>query len=174
MASKHPISQGLSRYLKLQNEHLEANSLDEIREVPARGVAGRRDGKMIAGGNALFMEELGLNPNYSSENSLYYVAYNNVIVAVYELRDQPKHDAKDAIDALRMQGLKVAMLTGDHESVAQRVADEVGISDIYWGLSPQDKAHFIAKAREAGEIIEMAVFIGPHVCDESGYQNAAE
>ncbi|MDD5052443.1 MAG: heavy metal translocating P-type ATPase [Sulfuricurvum sp.] len=155
-SSKHPISRGVLEYLDRTGELIRSNVIEEVREIPARGMVGRANGLMIAGGNALLMQELGIIVDSFSDKSLFYYAVDKKLAAVYELRDLPKERASESIEALKRSNLRVVMLTGDHEAAALRVAGEVGIDEVYSHLSPEDKATFITQARDEGHIIVMA------------------
>ncbi|MDD5716637.1 MAG: heavy metal translocating P-type ATPase [Sulfuricurvum sp.] len=155
-SSKHPISRGIMEYLERTEEAMETGVIEEAREIPARGMVGRSDGMMVAGGNALLMQELGIEVTLSSDQSLFYYAVDNVLVGVYELRDLPKEKAYASIERLKKSDLRVVMLTGDHEAAAQRVAQEVGIDEIHSHLTPEGKAAFIEQAHRDGHIIVMA------------------
>lgn len=155
-SSKHPISRGVMEYLERTEEGRDTGTIEEAREIPARGMVGRANGAMIAGGNALLMEELGIDVDSSSDKSLFYYAVDNTLVAVYELRDLPKERAYESIEALKKSNLRVVMLTGDHEAAALRVAKEVGIDEVHAHLTPQEKAAFIDLVHTQGHIVVMA------------------
>lgn len=155
-SSRHPISRGVAEYLERTEAAGENSPLEEACEIPARGVVARAEGVAVAGGNALLMQELGISVDSSSDKSLFYYAVDGELMAVYELRDRPKEGADVAIEALKKSGLRVVMLTGDHEASAQRVASEVGIGEVYAHLTPQDKAEFISRAHNEGHIVVMA------------------
>jgi Cu+-exporting ATPase len=155
-SSKHPISRGVREYLDRTEESIDASTIEEAREIPARGMVGRHKGVMIAGGNAFLMHELGMDVDISSDKSLFYYAVDHALVAVYELRDLPKERANESIAALKRANLRVVMLTGDHEAAAHRVAKEVGIEEVYAQLTPEGKAEFIASAHTQGHIVVMA------------------
>lgn len=155
-SSKHPISRGVMEYLERIEEGIDSFSIEETREIPARGMVGRYNGGMIAGGNAMLMQELGLHVDASSDKSLFYYAVDNTLVATYELRDLPKERAFESIAALKGSSLRVVMLTGDHEAAALRVASEVGIEEVYAHLTPEGKAAFIESAHNEGHIVVMA------------------
>ncbi|MDD2839432.1 MAG: heavy metal translocating P-type ATPase, partial [Sulfuricurvum sp.] len=125
-SSKHPISRGVAEYIERHRENIVTGSIEEAREVPARGMIGRAEGVMIAGGNALLMQELGITTDSVSDKSVFYYAVDGILCAVYELRDLPKEGAAASIEKLKSFNLRVAMLTGDHQSAADRVAGEVG------------------------------------------------
>ncbi len=155
-SSHHPISRGVCEYLE-RSEVIEKSAvLEELREIPSRGMIGRSGGTMIAGGNALLMNELGITIESQSNASLFYYAVDQELVAQFELRDQPKEGAKEALHALSNRGLHLVMLTGDHEASAAAIAHQVGLSEVHSHLTPQGKASFIQSARQEGHIVIMA------------------
>lgn len=155
-ASKHPISRGILEYLERTEPHIDTGSVEEAREIPARGIVGRIGGVMVAGGNALLMQDLGIGVDSASDKSLFYYAVNGELAATYELRDLPKEQASESIAQLKEAGLRVVMLTGDHEASAQRVAREVGIDEVHAHLSPEQKAAFITQAHNESHVVVMA------------------
>lgn len=155
-ASKHPISRGIVQYLEREGVDAGKTLLEEAREVPARGIVGRIGGVMISGGNALLMRDIGIDVENSSGHSVFYVALDGQLAAMYELRDLPKPGAKEAIAELVRSGLRVVMLTGDHGASAIRIASEVGLDEVHADLSPQQKAEFIENAHSNGQIVVMA------------------
>jgi Cu+-exporting ATPase len=155
-SSKHPISRGIAEYLERTESISETFALEEVREIPARGVVARSGGVMIAGGNALLMQEMGVEVGLHSDKSLFYYAVGNELAVTFELRDLPKAGAAGSIQNLKNAGLRVVMLTGDHQAAAERVAHEVGIDKVHAHLNPQEKAEFIAQAHNEGNVVIMA------------------
>lgn len=155
-SSKHPISRGIAEYLERTENISETFALEEVREIPARGVVARSGGVMIAGGNALLMQEMGVEVGLRSDKSLFYYAVGNELTATFELRDLPKAGAAGSIQNFKNAGLRVVMLTGDHQAAAERVALEVGIDEVHAHLDPQEKAEFIAQAHNEGNVVIMA------------------
>lgn len=155
-SSKHPISRGVMEYIDRTEQEIESSTIEEVRELPARGMIGRYNGAMIAGGNALLMQELGIDIDTVSDKSLFYYAVDNTLMATYELRDLPKEKASESIQILHDLGLRVVMLTGDHEAAALRVANEVGIKEVYAHLTPEGKAAFVDQAHSEGRVVVMA------------------
>lgn len=155
-SSKHPISRGIAEYLERTENISETFALEEVREIPARGVVARYGGVMIAGGNALLMREMGVEVGLLSDQSLFYYAVGNELAVTFELRDLPKAGAAGSIQNLKNAGLRIVMLTGDHQAAAERVAREVGIDELHAHLNPQEKAEFIAQAHNEGNVVIMA------------------
>jgi len=155
-SSNHPISQGIERYLHENYPDLHHTSLTDIKSIDAQGITAKAGGQTVAGGNALLMKSLSIQTVFKSDHTLFLFAQGGEITANIELEDQIKEGAKTTIRALKAQGLKVVMLTGDHEASAYSIAKSVGIEHIYHSLLPTDKATLIDRFHEEGEIVVMA------------------
>jgi Cu+-exporting ATPase len=156
-SSKHPISCGIAEYLEKTEFQMKTGSgISDANEIPARGIVGRSGGVLIAGGNALLMQDMGVTTQTTSDKSIFYYAVDGKLCATFELQDLPKEKARESIEHLKEYGVRVVMLTGDHKASAFRVAGEVGIDEIYAHVTAQEKADFIAKAHDEGHIVVMA------------------
>jgi len=102
------------------------------------------------------MQTFGLSVDEQTENTLFYFAIEDQLVARFELSDTIREGAKEAIKQIQAMGIKVVMLTGDHHQSAQKVAKEVGITQIYAKLLPQEKAAMIDTFHEEGHVVVMA------------------
>jgi Cu+-exporting ATPase len=156
LTSNHPISKGVASYLMGENNILKELNLQNIRSIEAKGISAIYDGKTLLGGNASFMKESGVSVDTQSENSLFFFAIDDMLVAQYELSDTIREGAREAIAGIESLGIRVVMLTGDHQQSASKVAKEVGISEVYSQLLPQDKATQIDKFHNEGHIVVMA------------------
>ena len=154
--SNHPISKGISTYLKQKNELLQELPLEDIKTIQAKGIQASYQGKKFIGGNASYMQSIGLSVDEQAENTLFYFAIEDQLVARFELSDTVREGAKEAIKEIQAMGVRVVMLTGDHEQSAQKVAQEVGITEIHAKLLPQEKAEMIDKFHEEGHVVVMA------------------
>jgi len=153
-ASKHPVSLGVSEYLSTASYVLA--ELDELQQLPAKGMVARCEKQMLVGGNALLLKEQGIDVESESEHTLFYFAIDDTLIAKFELFDSAKKDAKKVIASLQHSGIDVVMLTGDHKGVAMRVAREVGIEHFHAELRPEDKATMITQMQEDGHRVVMA------------------
>ena len=72
------------------------------------------------------------------------------------LADEVKRSTPEAIRALRREGLRVVMLTGDRQEAAQKIAAELGIEEVQAEVLPQEKGEVVKKLREQGRIVAMA------------------
>ncbi len=154
--SKHPISQGVAKFLQERFSNLKELEANEVKELRAKGVVATINDKRVLGGNLALMQEFNIQIEHKSSNSLYIVAIENEVVAIFELRDTIKANAKEFITSIKKLGIKVAMLTGDKKEVALNVAKELNIEEVYYELLPQDKAALIEKFHQKKEIVVMA------------------
>jgi len=151
--SNHPISKGLVKYL--ETHETKNYNIENIHSIEAKGLEATYENKSLLGGNALLLEERGISVTHTSENTLFFFAIDNQLVATFELTDTIREGTAEAIKNIQDLGIKVVMLTGDHEKSAQNVASQVGIKQIHAKLLPQDKASYIEKFHKNGEIVVM-------------------
>lgn len=154
-ASKHPVSLGVSEYLADDDEMI-LPVLDELQQIPAKGMVARCDKEMLIGGNAHLMQDQGISVTSESEYTLFYFAIGDRLIARFELADRAKADAPEVIRSLQHSGIDIMMLTGDHDGVAKRIADEVGIEHYHAELTPDQKADMIAQMQADGHRVVMA------------------
>ena len=153
--SNHPISKGIISYLKKENDTLKHITLENIKSIEAKGIKASHESKKLLGGNADLLKNEGIEIDGNSENSLFFLAVDNKLVARFELTDTIREGAKEAIDQIQKMGIKVVMLTGDHKQSAHKVAKEVGINEIHAKLLPQEKSALISEFQNNGEIVVM-------------------
>jgi Cu+-exporting ATPase len=153
--SNHPISKGIMKYLQETQTNLNQVVLENIKSIEAKGIEAKYHGKKLISGNALLLKEHGIEVSTSSDNAVFFFAINEKLVASFQLRDTIREGAKEAIQNIQAQGIKVVMLTGDHEKSAHKVALDVGISEVHAKLLPQDKAKKIEAFHKDGHIVVM-------------------
>jgi len=155
-ASNHPISKGVVKYLSHYYKNLQKIHLKNIQAIDARGLSGTYNKHTLLGGNSALLKERGITDiDVSSEHSLFFFTIDNKVVAYFELSDKLKENAVQSIDAIKQMGVEIVMLTGDHEKSAQKVASQVGISQVYSKLLPQDKANIIDEYHKQGHVTVM-------------------
>ncbi len=155
-SSNHPVSQGIERYLHETYPELQTETLTEIQSINAKGITATYREKRLAGGNLALMHSLHIPVDFESQHTLFLFAIDQQIVATIELQDQIKEGAKETITKLKQQGMKIVMLTGDHQESAFSIAKSVGIETVHHSLMPTDKAALIDQFHDQGEIIVMA------------------
>ncbi len=153
--SNHPISKGIKAYLETKYEKLEALTLEEITSIEAKGIKASYKEQQLLGGNAELIRSSKLAVDADSQNALFFFAINDVLVARFELTDTIREGAAKAIRNIQELGVKVVMLTGDHDQSAQKVAKQVGVDEVYARLLPQDKSGMIDKFHQNEHVVVM-------------------
>ena len=154
--SSHPISVALLGYFEKSYKKAQIESVEQI---SARGIKAEINGKCYVGGNLELLKESGValpKDLQESQNSVFYFAREDRLLAEFSLEDTLKKDAKESIEKIQKMGIKVILLSGDNRSVCQRVAQSLGISEYYAKQNPIDKADFIDKLHKEGQVVVMA------------------
>ena len=154
--SNHPISKGIAKYLTQEYNELKSYKLENIKSIEAKGIEAYYNGSKVLGGNLAFIKESGIDVDMDSQNSIFILAIDGVVVAKIELKDTIREGAKESIRKIKEMGIKVVMLTGDHDKSAKSVAKDVGIDEVYSRLLPQEKAKKIDEFHNDGYIVVMA------------------
>lgn len=154
--SNHPISQGIKDYIAQNFENFQELKLCDINSIQAKGISATYSGQKIFGGNNALMIDNGIAVKNITENLVFNFAVNDGLAATFELKDTPKKGAKEMVNTLKSLGLKVVMLTGDHEKSAKNIASELGIDDIKWNLLPAGKAEVIDDLHKQNKKVIMA------------------
>lgn len=140
--SNHPIAKSiLEEYNASNNSDVEEIKIDNHEEVSGKGVITQIQDKKILAGNSKLMSSNGIVvPKDEYIGTVVYVAVNNEYKGSIIISDEVKSDSKEAISELKALGVKnVVMLTGDSKKVANAVASELGIENVYSELLPGDK-----------------------------------
>lgn len=153
--SNHPVSKGIKTYLETKYKTLEALFLEDITSIEAKGVKATYKTKKLLGGNAELVQSSKVYVDTDSENTLFFFTVDNILVARFELTDTIREGAAQAIQNIKNLGIKVVMLTGDHQQSAQKVASQIGIDEVYAKLLPHEKAGMMDKFHQEGHVIVM-------------------
>ena len=140
--SSHPISKSLQKAYGME---IERSRVSDVEEISGHGVVGKVDGKTVAAGNLKLMKKLGIEAHdCHSVGTIIHVAVDGSYVGHIVISDVVKPESKAAISALKESGVqKTVMLTGDSESIATKVASELGIDEFHAGLLPEDKVRIV-------------------------------
>ncbi|NCT89453.1 copper-translocating P-type ATPase [Cellulomonas sp. APG4] len=138
----------------------------DFRSLPGRGVRAVVGGREVhVGGPALLAElglevpsELGEAVTHGQQNaaSVLHVVRDGAVVGVLAVADAVRPESRAAVDALHAHGVRVAMVTGDAQHVAQAVAHELGIDEVFAEVLPADKDAKVVELRERGRRVAMA------------------
>jgi len=161
--SEHPLARAI--VAAAEERHLTVSTASEFRAIPGLGVEGLVGGKRVVAGTAKFMSEMGIEipreepatdlQRHSSATPVYVAADGRVLGVIF-LADRVKASAPEAIRALRAEGIRLVMLTGDRRQVAALVAKELGIEEVEAEVQPLQKAEVVKRLREQGRVVAMA------------------
>ncbi len=159
--SAHPIAEGTDKAYKG-----EIPSDYQIEEIAGKDVKATKDNEEILVGNVDLLRDANIDfETGNNDKTAVYIAINGVYLGVIEVADTVKADAKPTIDELKKHGVKVAMLTGDNERAAKRVADELGIDEYYAKLLPQDKLKIVDEKIANKKPNDVYAFVGDGIND---------
>ncbi len=154
--SNHPAARALMNVAREAN--VQAGAPDSFEEVPGKGVFAKVDGDRILVGRDTFLKEKGVDisavagiSQQMEGMSQLFVAKGDQVLGIVGLEDRTRSAAKDAVQDLRDAGIsRVAMLTGDREAVARRVAKEMACTEFKADCLPQEKLDLVEAMRAQG------------------------
>lgn len=162
--SNHPISKSL---VEAYDGTVDTLLVADARELAGQGVAVTIGNRVIYAGNEKLMAQQKIDYAKADDaGTVIYIAEGKNYLGYILIEDEIKEDARAAIEGLRAAGIKrVVMLTGDRKKVADKVAGELGITEVYAGLLPGDKVEKVeelfASKSEKGKL----VFVGDGIND---------
>ena len=162
LSSGHPISQSLRAACE---EPLDASQVQDVHEHSGFGVTANVAGHQVACGNQKLMEQLQLQFTPRGEaGTVVYVAVDGAYAGCIMLHDVLKPTSRTAIAKLKDSGVKrFVMLTGDNRAAAEMAAGELGLTDVYAGLLPDDKVDVMQSLLQSGN--GLTAFVGDGIND---------
>ena len=163
-SSSHPISKSLQ---KAYGKQINRDRVTDIEELSGKGVTAKVDGVKVAAGNAKLMKYLGIEYSECDEiGTIVHVAVDGAYAGHILISDKLKPHAKEAIRNLKKAGItKTVMLTGDMKRVADKVAAELGIEEVYSELLPADKVAKVESLLNQKSEKEKLAFVGDGIND---------
>ena len=163
-SSSHPISKSLQ---KAYGKPIDRNRVTDIEEISGNGVIAKVDGVSIAAGNAKLMKRLGISYQECHHvGTVVHMAVNGKYAGHILISDIVKPHAKEAIAELKKAGItKTVMLTGDSKRVADQVAADLGIQEVYSELLPADKVSKVEELLSKKTEKEKLAFVGDGIND---------
>jgi Cu+-exporting ATPase len=161
-ASEHPLAQAILSAANARG--LALSDIGDFASRSGKGATGTADGKHIALGNAMLMRELNIGTHdldAAAEDSrqngatAIHVAINGRAAGVIAIADPIKPSAQAALQALRADGLRIVMLTGDNVTTANAVAKLLGINEVEAGVLPERKSDVVQRLRNEGRRVAM-------------------
>lgn len=166
--SNHPIAKAITTAFKA----LDLSTIDHEESIKEIAGSGLVKGDLIVGKKNLFK-------NYEDEyqylsmdqkgHTIIYVGKNEKVLGYFALADQVRIEAAEAVKDFQKEGVKVRLITGDNEEVAQKVAREVNISEYKANCMPEDKINFIQRDQSMSKTVGM---IGDGINDAPALANA--
>ena len=162
-SSEHPVGKAIVMAAQERGLPIDAPVQDAV-ALPGMGVVGRIEGHDVAIGNLRLAEERDFAMNGLDETgeemarsgkTISYVTVDAEVVGVIAVSDTVKEGVKEAVGALKHQGIDVAMLTGDSRHTAEAVALSLGMDKVIANVLPADKADHIANLQRDGTVVAM-------------------
>jgi Cu+-exporting ATPase len=162
-ASEHPLAEAIVRAAGERGQAFA--EVAAFQSLAGEGVLGRVDGRRIAVGGARLMANEGVDPGPLAARAdalrtqgatAVFVAIDGALAGVLGIADPIKPSAAAAVRALRDEGLRLVMLTGDARATAEAVGRQLGLSEIEAEVLPQDKARVVQRLRAEGRVVAMA------------------
>jgi Cu+-exporting ATPase len=160
--SEHPLAMSVIKYV--QGKKIGAKELVEIEAITGKGIQGRLGKKWYSFGSVNFMKakKISLKPIEETLSSwqaqgltLLILADEQHVLGIFGVQDGVKESSAEAVKKLHELGLKTVMITGDHASVANTIARQVGIDEVRAEISPEQKTGIIRELQKKGEFVAM-------------------
>ena len=161
--SEHPLAGAIVEAAKAQGLRLENAS--DFEAVTGKGVTGRVSARKVALGNAALLEELGVSPAplasrmdelRAQGQTVMMVVVDGALAGLVGVADPVKASTPAALEALRREGIRIVMVTGDNGQTAAAVAERLAIDDVEADVLPQEKGAIVRRYRDQGRVVAMA------------------
>ena len=162
-ASEHPLALAIVR--AAEERGLALAPMADFDSPTGKGALGVVDGKRIPLGNAKFLAEQGVDVGPLAEQAdrlredgatAIFMGVDGRVAAIFAIADPVKPSTPEALAALKAQGIRVVMLTGDNWTTARAVARQLGIDEVEAEVLPDQKSEVVQRHKAAGEVVAMA------------------
>jgi Cu+-exporting ATPase len=161
--SEHPLAAAI---IAAANERgLKLAPVAGFRAQPGKGVLGMIDGQMVALGNQSLLAGLGVEPGVAAEKAeawrghgltVVFLVLDGRLAYLFGVEDPLKESAREALQQLRAEGLRIVMLTGDNQTTAQAVARQLAIDEVVAEVLPAQKGEVVKRLQSEGRLVAMA------------------
>lgn len=162
--SNHPISASIKKaYQKEINQEI----IEKTEEISGKGIVSQIENKTVVIGNNKIMQEKGIEYKESNDiGTILYVAINNKFAGSIVIADKIKEDAKQTIQGLKRNNVsKTVMLTGDKKEIAEKVAKQIEIDEVYTDLLPDQKVEKVEELMKQKTEKGKLAFVGDGIND---------
>jgi P-type Cu+ transporter len=162
-SSEHPLARAIVDGARARG--IEAARITDFESVTGRGVRGKENGRMIALGNVALMKDSGASVEAihsvadelrRTGRTVMYVAVDTALAGAIAVGDRIKESTPRALDALKADGLRIVMLTGDARATAESVGRQLRIDEVIAEVQPADKAKVVERLQHEGRRVAMA------------------
>ncbi len=160
--STHPIAKAVVQYA---GEKVNAFKAENVEEISGHGLKGTVNGKSVLAGNAKLLKKFNIEHPAEIEtivDTIVVIAINEKYAGYITIADEIKEDAKQAIEAMHKLNIQTVMLSGDKQSVVDKVAQTLGIDNAYGDLLPEGKVEKVQALKNEGKQL---AFVGDGVND---------
>ena len=159
--STHPIGKAFTDYLKYNK--LETLQVKEFGNVSGFGIIGRIYEQKFIIGNSKILESYNIKNIYEKDekelakqgNSIVYVVRNEQIIALIGVNDIVRENSKQVINELNSKNIDTVMLTGDNKETAEKIAKDIGITEVIANVLPNEKTNIIKKLKQENKYVMM-------------------
>ncbi len=162
-ASEHPIARAIVEGAIARS--VAPVAVSDFASLTGQGVTGIANGRRLAVGNAALMRVQGVAVDKANEDlrllraeglTVMYLAVDSRLAGILAVGDALKETTRGALNALKAEGLRIVMLTGDSEVTAHAVARELAIDEVVAEVQPADKGKVVARLQKEGRRVAMA------------------
>ncbi|MDP1736267.1 MAG: heavy metal translocating P-type ATPase [Caulobacter sp.] len=163
LSSEHPLAHAVVEAARARK--LTPSPATDFDSPLGKGVTGTVEGRRVAVGAARYMDELGLSAAAFDDEAqtlrgsgatVVFVAVDGAVVGLLAIADPIKATTREAIAALKAEGVRLVMMTGDNRVTAEAVARELGIDEVEADVLPERKAAVVERLRAEGRVVAMA------------------
>jgi len=161
--SEHTIAQGIVK--TAHDRGIDVRAAEAFEAIPGKGVRATIESRELYMGGAALLRQLGLDVPETLKHAVtrasqrgrasIYLAEPSRVLAALALADAVRPESKEAIQALHAKGIEVLMMTGDARAVADAVASELGIDQVFAEVLPDQKASKVEQLKRAGKRVAM-------------------
>jgi Cu+-exporting ATPase len=162
-ASEHPLALAIVEAAKARG--IEAADVSDFDSPTGRGALGTVEGRRIVLGNARFLADEGVATEALAEQAdalrrdgatAIFIGVDGRVGGAFAIADPVKPTTPEALAALKAEGIRVVMLTGDNRTTAEAVARRLGIDDVEAEVLPDQKSAVVARLKREGRVVAMA------------------
>ena len=158
--SEHPIARGILNEAKLKElELLEMSNFNSITGVGIEGTIDDKQVKVVSPGyvrkQKIDFDDKNFNKWSQQGKTVVFLLVNEELAGAIALADKIKESSKQTIEQLHKRNIKAIMLTGDNQKVANYVAEQIRIDEVYAEVMPNEKADKVTEIQERGLVVAM-------------------